>query len=217
MIRLVAAAVAFAFIGSATVVSAADVPFSVLQQKPAPHKPAAKLKKQAQKSPRKQIIRDAKITEAEPKQQAVVAPLPTQQEISLTWVLDPLVANADNAKKEGSASAEANLVVTEPGQTISTEVQVELSGHVVKTAQTTARIDVRVDGTNHSFSWPADEVKAGRFTKSFKTKLSGAKLPAYIPVSAIALVTKDGTTGAVLVSLEKIVLRIGSTAVAQSQ
>ena len=35
------------------------------------------------------------------------------------------------------------------------------------------------------------------------------KLPDYFPVSALAFVTKDGKDGAAMVSLEKVIVRIG--------
>jgi hypothetical protein len=195
--------------------SAADVPFSKIGGAPQHVKPAAKSKKKAATTPRPALARKADFKAAIETQQAVVAP--KSNEMELAWVLDPLVAHADGGKREGSASAEANLVVTQAGFASSPNMTIELYGHVVKTAHTTARIDVRVGGKSHTVEWSSDDVQAGRFNRTFKTTLSEGKLPPYIPVAAIAFVTRQSEGGAVLVTLEKIVVRVGNVVLAQSQ
>lgn len=138
-------------------------------------------------------------------------------EISLSWVLDPLVANADGGRHEDSASAEANLVVDQPGSPTPPYMVIELSGHVIKTPQSTVRIDVQFGKTRRTVSWQADEIHAGRFTIALSESVPDGKLPAYYPVSALAFVTKAGNSAAAMVSLEKIVVRMGKMHVATSQ
>ncbi len=196
------------------VASAADVPFSKLGETQQPAKPAAKPKKKTAKTNSPASSRKAKIKAAVETQQAVIAP--TANEIEMSWVLDPLVAHADGGKREGSASAKANLVVTEPGFSSASYMTIELNGHVVKTAHTTARIDVRIGGRSHTIEWPADDVQSGRFNRTFKATLPEGKLPPYFPVSAIAFVTRERDGGAVLVTLEKIVVHVGSLVLADA-
>jgi hypothetical protein len=142
---------------------------------------------------------------------------PSAGEIDMSWVLDPLVATVDGAKSEGSASVEGNLVVLEPGYVTVPSMVIELTGHVVKTLRTTARIDVRIGATHRTVSWKADDVQSGRFKIELDAPMVAGKLPAYFPVSALAMVTKEGTSGAAMVSLEKIVLRVGKARVVALQ
>lgn len=138
-------------------------------------------------------------------------------EVNLSWVLDPLVANADGSKNEDSASAEANLVVDQPGLPTPPYMVIELSGHVIKTPQSTVRIDVQIGKTHRTVSWQADEIHAGRFKIELKELVPDGKLPAYYPVSALAFVTKAGASAAAMISLEKIVVRMGKMHVAATQ
>jgi hypothetical protein len=213
------------FIGS--MASAADLP--MLKAKPAikSQKPVTKPKEQAAKpqnlaaakAKTRQLKQPSKTVavqtpEAEAPQAVMV---PKAKEIDLQWFLDPLVANADGRKKEGSASAEANLIVLEPGVVSAPYMTIELSGHVVKTFDTTARIDVKVGGQTRSVTWSEDDIKAGRFNTAFKAPMAEGELPAYFPVSAIAFVTNPKKSGAVMVSLEKITVRVGNVLLAQTQ
>jgi hypothetical protein len=195
--------------------SAADVPFSKLGDAQQPVKPSAKLKKKIAKSTIPANSRKSNIKAAADTQQAVNAP--TANEIEMSWVLDPLMAHADGGKREGSASAEANLVVTEPGFASASYMTIELNGHIVKTARTTARVDVRIGSKTNTLEWTSDDVQSGRFNRTFKATLPEGKLPPYFPVSAIAFVTRERDGGAVLVTLEKIVVRVGNIVLADAQ
>ena len=141
----------------------------------------------------------------------------TGQEIDMAWVLDPLVANADGGKKEDSASVEGNLVVPEPGYVTAPYMVIELNGHIVKTTETTVRIDIQIGGKNHTVTWPADDVKTGKFDISLNADIPEGKLPGYFPVSAIAFVTNAKKGGAAMVSLQKINIRVGKVRVATTQ
>jgi hypothetical protein len=142
---------------------------------------------------------------------------PGNDKIDMSWVLDPLVANADGGKHEDSASVEGNLVVVEPDFVAASQVTIELSGHIVKTVDTTARIDVVIGTAHRSLTWKVDDVQAGRFNFEFDATLPAGKLPDYIPVSALAFVTREKSAGAVMISLEKVSVRMGRLNLAQAQ
>ncbi len=141
----------------------------------------------------------------------VKAPAPVLREVptTLTWVLGPMVANADGGKGEGSASATGNIVVDKPGTSFGPEMVVELEGHVVKTAQSTVRLDIHIGSFQKSVLWSSDEIKSGKFKITLNEKVPAGVMPAYIPVTALAFVTKAGEGHVAMVSLEKIVLRLG--------
>ncbi len=141
----------------------------------------------------------------------------TGQEIDMSWVLDPLVANVDGGKKEDSAGVEGNLVVSEPGYVTAPYMLIELNGHIVKTTDTTVRLDINIGGKNHTTAWPTDDVQAGKFKITLNAVMPEGKLPDYFPVSAIAFVTNNRRGGAAMVSLEKINIRVGKVRVAATQ
>jgi hypothetical protein len=198
---------------------AADVPSASVYAKHSAvktqKKPKLSLLKRAAKMP------VAKPLQAKDQERLIVTrslPKPDKtEEIDLSWVLDPLVANADGSKKEDSAAIQGNLVVTEAGYVSSPYMQIELNGHVVKTADTTVRIDIKIDGKNHTTSWLADDIQAGKFKITLNAEMAEGKLPAYFPVSAIAFVTNSSKGGAAMVSLEKINVRVGKVRLATTQ
>jgi hypothetical protein len=134
-------------------------------------------------------------------------PVTPQAESNLSWVLGPMVANADGGKREGSASATANIVVEAPGTSFGPEMIIELEGHVVKTIQSTVRLDIHVGDVKKSVTWNSDEIKSGIFKITINEKVPVGVLPTLIPVSALGFVTQAGEGHAAMVSLEKIVLR----------
>ncbi len=223
-------------LGFGCAAEAADVPSASVYAKPKLVKQANPVK--AQKKPQKTSIVKPKagpqvaavpavrsIPAVKPvvkEEQVAVSPEvqvdPGGKEINLSWVLDPLSANADGKKKEGSASVEGNLVVLETGYVTKPYMVIELEGHIVKTAESTVRIDIKISGKNHSVTWPLDDVKSGKFKVKLDAPMVEGKLPAYIPVSAIALVTNDNKKGgAAMVSLEKITIRVGKVNVSDAQ
>jgi hypothetical protein len=142
---------------------------------------------------------------------------PDRKEVDLVWVLDPLVATADGPRKEGSAGANGNLIVTEPGLLASPNMIIELSGHIVKTAGATARLDIAVAGKNHQINWKVDDVETGRFVVELNGTLAEGSLPDYFPVSALAFATKSSNGAVAMVSLEKVRIRLGNVQYAQQQ
>jgi hypothetical protein len=186
---------------------AADLPSIPAKKMTAPVKKPPKLQKRTAKPPRAGVETRSvpKIAVKVPK----VSADPDGDEMNLVWVLEPLVANSDGAKLEDSASVESNLLVTDPGSVSQTKMIIELSGHVVKTARTTARIDIRIGTSNRTVFWKSSDVEAGKFKISLNQPMPAGKLPDYFPVSALAFVTKDGKNGAAMISLEKVVVRVG--------
>jgi hypothetical protein len=167
----------------------------------------AKAKVLAAKVPMKDVTEDptAKTVAVKPK----TSSQPQSEILDLTWLLNPLVATSDGSKNEGSASQTTNLVVTESDFEAEPEMVIELSGHVVKTLGTTARIDIKIGKNHRTVAWTSDDIEAGKFSVTLTEKIPNGPLPAYLPVSALAFVTKPGKNGAAMVSLEKVIVRIG--------
>jgi hypothetical protein len=202
-------------VGFGSLAGAADLPTLAHKREPKPVKAAIVLKKRVAKP---QVVEPARASDLEQdlaSRPASAEPITTA--IDMSWVLDPLVANADGAKTEDSASVEGNLIVVEPGQVTAPGMIIELTGHLVKTPHTTARIDVQVGSTRRTISWRPDDVQAGKFKIELNATMPEGELPAYLPVSALAFVTNERKGGAVMVSLEKILVRVGQVALAQSQ
>jgi hypothetical protein len=227
MIRRLVLSIVVCLFCVGSVASAADFPSYdppvVLKSQKVQKKHSVALKRSIATAPlvKPTEVSVAKTVKAVVEKQAVanpeIVPKPDLQEIDLSWVLDPLVANADGAKKEGSAGVEGNLIVAEPGFLTSPYMVIELRGHIVKTPDSTARIDVRIAGKNHTVSWLAEDVQAGKFMITLNEKVPAGALPSYFPVSALAFVTNAAKSGAVMVSLEKINIRIGKVRLATSQ
>jgi hypothetical protein len=195
----------------ATVVEAADLPAYPVVKVAKPSIKSSKPKKIVLKAlPVAKLKVPKKPAEKTASKLPEAAVEPAGKEVNLTWVLDPLVANSDGAKREDSASVEANLVVTEPGDTLPSSMVIELTGHIIKTVDTSVRLDIRVGGLRRVVNWKADDVHSGRFHISLNGPTTGEKLPDYLPVSALAFVTKEGKEGAAMVSLDKIVVRLGN-------
>ena len=199
----------------ASVAVAADLPAYHPTQANLPHQKNHKPKNALAEKPKVAKVK-AKLVKA-----AIKAPETEAdsalEEVSLTWYLDPLVANSDGAKREDSASVEANLIVPQPSSISNPAMIIELTGHVVKTANTTARLDIRIGKTHRTVSWASDDIKAGKFKISLVEPMVIGALPEYYPVSALAFVSKDGKEGAAMVSLERIVVRLGAASAAQVQ
>ncbi len=214
-----------------SVAEAADVPSLPLKQvSKAPKRPAIKV---ATKTTKILIIKSAKpknLAEKKLELNAVEEPQSrsvslkrqtnvdtTDNSVDMSWVLKPLVATSDGPKKEGSASQVAHIVVTEPGYVSEPGMTIELSGHIVKTAGTTARIDIQIGKIRRVVLWKSEDVQAGKFQLSLDEEMPTGTLPPYFKASALVFVTKEGKAGAAMVSLEKVVVRVGKVRLAASQ
>jgi hypothetical protein len=205
-------AVCGAYIASAAI--AADLPAYHPKQVTSPVQKKLKRKKTTAVKP--------DVLKAKPALERTVRKQPsseaqTSDVVSLTWQLDPLVANSDGAKREDSASVEAHLLVPQPAKISHPTMIIELTGHVVKTVNTTARLDIRVGKSHRILSWNSDDVKAGKFKIVLNEPTTAGALPDHYAVSALAFVTKDGREGAAMISLERVVLRLGAENTAHIQ
>jgi hypothetical protein len=210
------------FVSAANFGFAADLPLLIDKTPPAHHKKKTIL--QAKNTGLKPqaialLPASAKLpTEKLPTPLATpLAPQTTQTTNELSWVLGPMVANADGGKREGSASATANIIVDKPGTSFGPEIVIELEGHVVKTIQATVRLDIHIGSMKKTVLWNSDEIKAGIFKITMNEKVPPGLLPSLIPVSALAFVTQSGDSHAAMVSLEKIMLRFAKPQVASAQ
>ena len=199
-----------------THVSAADLPYFPVHQAPVQPKKNAKPKVKVALAAAETVSLAGFSGNLPPKllrSASAIAPVASVKNRlrDLTWVLPAMVANADGGKQEGSASAVGNIVVDNPGPGFGPQIVIELAGHIVKTVESTARLDVRVGAFQKSLIWKADEIKSGTFRITLIEKAPAGNVPPYIPVSAIAFVTKSGDGHAVMVSLEKMVLHYGAT------
>jgi hypothetical protein len=136
------------------------------------------------------------------------------EELSLAMTLDKLMANADGAKTEGSSSFSGEFLIQQPHYVTLPAVNIELKGHIIKTAGSTASLAVTIGNTTNVLKWDATEVISAPFTKSIISPVTAGQLPAPFPISASAVVNKDPGGGAVLVSLESIEVKIGRVRVA---
>ena len=192
---------------------AADVPWVP----PVQIKVRKKIKLHAQKS--EHLIRVALLPKVipgsisqpanQPTQVAIASPNVLPDVIELPWVLDPLVATADAGKKEGSAGTEANLRTNKSGSVFGPDIAIELTGHIVKTAEATVRLDIHIGSLQKTVLWNADDVKSGAFKITLNEKFDAGPMPGYFPASALAFVTQSGDGHVAMVSLEKVVFRIG--------
>lgn len=137
--------------------------------------------------------------------------------LSFSMQLDSLVANADGAKTEASSSMEGNFVVQQPHRVLLPTMTVQLRGHIVKTMGSTASLDVTVGMALKTIKWNADEAESKAFDITITQVIPNGELPVILPVSAIALVTKEMGTGAVLISLENIDVNISQLDIAARQ
>ena len=139
------------------------------------------------------------------------------EELSMSMALDTLVANADGGKTEDSSGFSGEFLIEQPHYVTLPAINIELKGHIIKTAGSTARLEVTIGDTKNSFEWQTNEVVSAPFSKTITTAITKGQLPAPFPVSAIAFVNKAAGAGAVLVSLESIEVKIGRVRVASSQ
>ena len=205
------------FLCTAGLSFAADFPTNIVSVAPSHHKKTvvktkkALLKPQQVNSP--PVVTKVQVAKAPASVVDKPTPISPKAVSNLSWVLGPMTANADGGKHEASNSATANIVVDKPGTSFGPEMTIELNGHVVKTIQSTVRIDVQIGEMRKSVVWHADEIKSGIFKITINEKVAAGVLPALIPVSAIAFVTQAGEGHAAMVSLEKIVLRFANSQV----
>ncbi len=137
-----------------------------------------------------------------------------RQALHFSMKLDTLSATADGSKMEGSSSFSGNFTVLQPYNVSLPVATIQLKGHIVKTAASSATLDIIVGDAKEKIVWEENEVAAGLFDKTLNVVIANGQVPVVFPVSATLLVTKSPGSGAVFVSLDSIDVQIGSQRVA---
>ena len=140
----------------------------------------------------------------------------SRETLHFSMKLDALAATADGKKLEDSSTFFGNFTVMQPYNVSLPLAQIQLKGHIVKTAASSARLDIIVGDAKESIVWEENEVAAGVFDKTLNVIIANGVVPAVFPVSATLLVTKNLGSGAIYVALDSIDVRIGSQRVASN-
>jgi hypothetical protein len=130
--------------------------------------------------------------------------------MSLAMTFDSLTAKADGDVKEGSASMSGHFAVHQPQSIQLTNLHIELHGRIVKTAGSTARVDVTVGTAQGSIEWQESEVVADEFARAIDVAVEGGQLPNPFTIQAVASAKKTSEKGAAIVTLETIDVDAGS-------
>ena len=96
-------------------------------------------------------------------------------------------------------------------------MRIQLHGQIVKTEGSSARLEITIGGVQKTIDWPEDKSVAEQFSTTIDAAVPGGELPVPFPVSAVVSVKKPAGSGAVLVSLDKIDVKIGQQRVATIQ
>jgi hypothetical protein len=139
---------------------------------------------------------------------AEMSPKADRQRLDVTMKLTGFEANADGDKLEGSANFIGQFLVSQPKKVELDQVRAKVAGLIVKTAGTTARIDITIGGATQSIEWAASDVKAERFETEIMGELPNGRITAPFPVSAIALVKREAGAGSVLVTVDTITIEV---------
>ena len=139
-----------------------------------------------------------------------------REALHFSMKLDALSATADGSKMEGSSTFSGNFTVMQPYNVPLPVAKIELKGHIVKTAASSARLDIIIGDAKEKIVWEENEVAAGLFDKTFDVVIANGVVPVVFPVSATLLVTKSPGSGAIFISLDSIDVQIGPQRVASN-
>jgi hypothetical protein len=128
--------------------------------------------------------------------------------LTVELVLESFQAGADGGKSEASSSFSGQFVVLKPQNVKLPTINATIHGHVVKTAGSTARVDILIGGVKKTIEWKSGDVKAGSFVETMSITAADRQLVEPVPVSAIIFVNNQAGTGAVLISIEKIDVKV---------
>ena len=137
-----------------------------------------------------------------------------REALHFSMKLDALAATADGTKMEDTSTFSGNFTVMQPYNVTLPTAKIELKGHIVKTAASSARLDIVVGDAKEKIIWEENEVAAGLFDKTLNVVIANGVVPVVFPVSATLLVTKSVGSGAIFVSLDSIDVEIGPQRVA---
>lgn len=147
---------------------------------------------------------------------AEMSPKADRQTLDMTMKIAGFEANADGDKLEGSANFIGQFLVNQPQKVELEQVRAKVAGLIVKTAGTTARIDVTIGGVTKTIEWAAGDVKAERFEADIMGALPNGRIESPFPVSAIALVKRDAGGGSVLVTVDTITIEVSRPLVSEA-
>jgi hypothetical protein len=127
-----------------------------------------------------------------------------QNQLNFSMKLDSLSANADGDKTEASSSMSGSFVVQQPRHMSLPTMTVQLHGLIIKSAGSTARLDLTIGNVQKTIEWKADEAAAKSFDITLNEADLKGELPVPFPITAVAIVNKSAGSGAVLLTLETI-------------
>jgi hypothetical protein len=134
--------------------------------------------------------------------------------MSLSMTFDSLTAKADGNINDASSDFSGYFTVQQPRSVSMPTMQIELKGNIVKTAGSTASLDVKIGGQSQLIEWKEEEEVAGPFLKTINASIAGGQLPNPFAISVTANAKKQPDKGAAVISLESIEIRAGSSKVA---
>jgi hypothetical protein len=133
--------------------------------------------------------------------------------LSLTMAVEDFSASAEGEKTDAAATLSGSFLVSQPSKLQLTSLHAKVSGIIVKTQGSTARLDLAFGDTKSVIEWTEAETKSERFTREFDAIIPNGKLQSPFVITAFALVKKPGKEGAALVTLDSIDIQIGEALV----
>lgn len=134
--------------------------------------------------------------------------------MSLSMTFDSLIAKADGKINEASSDFSGYFTVQQPRSAAMSNLHIDLKGNIVKTAGSTASLDVKIGSEHQLIEWQDGEEAAGPFVRTIKAAIAGGQLPNPFTISITANAKKQPDKGAAVISLEAIEIRAGSAKLA---
>ncbi len=139
------------------------------------------------------------------------------QESNVGLKILELIANAEGTKTDSSSNFSGNFAVDQPKFMPIKKVDIDVSGVIIKTNGTTAKINITIGDTVKTVEWPAEKEIAESFTTTITIDLPDGRLPSPFPVTANVQVNKPSDSGSALVSIKEINMRVGAISTASTQ
>jgi hypothetical protein len=94
------------------------------------------------------------------------------------------------------------------------DMQIELKGRIVKTAGSTAGLDVNIGNQHQVIEWKENEEVAQPFVRTIQAAIAGGQLPNPFAIAINVYAKKTPDKGAAIITLESMEVRAGSAKVA---
>jgi hypothetical protein len=140
-----------------------------------------------------------------------------KSETNLAMKIDAFEVKAEGDVNESTSSFSGHFEVSQPARLPIRKVEVEISGLIIKSAGSTAMINVNFGGTTKTITWGEADTLAQAYKETITIELPDGRLPAPFPVEAIATVKKAPNGSSVLVTLKEINVRMGELSTASTQ